>query len=65
MTAKEKAKELVSIFFQYTQKRAEARLCAIVHVEEILEEISNYMVVDDRDHLNDFYKDVLSELNKL
>lgn len=65
MTAKEKAKELVNTFFQYTQRKPEARLCAIVCVEEMLEEISNYMVTDDRDHLNEFYADVLNELHKL
>ena len=65
MTGKEKAKELVNIFFQYTQKRAEARLCAIVHVEEMLEEISNYMVTEDREHLNDYYEEVLNELHNL
>jgi hypothetical protein len=65
MTAKEKAKALVNTFFQYTQRRPEAVLCAIVCVEEMLEEISNYMVIEDRDHLNDFYADVLNELHKL
>ena len=65
MTGKEKAKELVNTFFQYTQTRPQARLCAIVCVEEMLEEISNYMVNEDRDNLNDFYNDVLNELHKL
>jgi hypothetical protein len=65
MTTKEKAKELVNTFFQYTQTRPQAVLCAVVCVEEMIEEISNYMVSEDRDHLNDFYADVLNELHKL
>ena len=65
MTGKEKAKELINTFFQYTQRRPEAVLCAIVCVEEMLEEISNYMVNEDRDNLNNFYNDVLNELHKL
>jgi hypothetical protein len=65
MTGKEKAKELVNTFFQYTQTRPQARLCAIVCVEEMLEEISNYIVIEDREHLNDYYNEVLKELNNL
>lgn len=65
MTGKEKAKELSNTFFQYTQRRAESVLCAIVCVEEMLEEISNYMVTEDREHLKEFYNEVLDELHKL
>jgi hypothetical protein len=65
MTAKEKAKELISMFFQYTQRRPEATLCAMVCVEEIIEEIGNYTNDGDIKHISEFYNDVLNELHKL
>jgi uncharacterized protein YutE (UPF0331/DUF86 family) len=64
MTAKEKSRELVNTFFQYTQRRAEAKLCAIVCAEEMIDEISN-LITDEKEHLNGFYSDVLNELHKL
>ena len=64
MNAKEKSRELVNIFFQYTQRRAEAKLCAIVCAEEILDEINN-LITGEKEHLNEFYSDVLNELHKL
>lgn len=64
MTAKERAKELVNIFFQYTQRRADAKMCAVSCVDEILQEVDT-ITSDEREYLNEFYTDVLKELNKL
>lgn len=64
MTSKEKSKELVNIFFQYTQRRAEAKLCAIACVDELIEEISN-LTTSEKEHLNEFYLDVSKELHNL
>ena len=65
MTSKEKAKELANRFFQYTQRKPEAVLCAVLCIEEMLEEVNSYVLTDAETNFNEFYSDVLNELHKL
>ena len=65
MTSKEKAKELTSRFFQYTQRKPEAVLCAVLCVEEMLDEVNSYIIVNTESNFNEFYSEVLNELHKL
>jgi len=68
MKAKEKAKELVDKFLQYTPAEEEyeypyAKQCALIAVEEIIN--SRPAITDSQVEYNNFWNDVKSELQSL
>ena len=69
MTAKEKAKELVGKFLNEqnnTEEISEAKQCALICVDEILENITEEVMTYKPFMMNtDYWQEVKQEINKL
>lgn len=66
MTSKERAIQLMNkMTVDFGIEKEQARLCAIVCVREILEEVSNYSNLNEYESCKEFYNWVLDDLNKL
>tara|TARA_R110001606_G_scaffold87305_1_gene197118 strand:+ start:620 stop:820 length:201 start_codon:yes stop_codon:yes gene_type:complete len=66
MTPKEKAKELVNKFLQiYDGRVPQAKRCALICADEILELQLELSHDDDCHNISNFYKEVKEEINNL
>lgn len=67
MTPKERAEQLYNrMTIDFVMDRHYSKICSLICVEEILDEISNHCEsIEQIEKAKDFYLEVLTELNKL
>lgn len=66
MTPKKRAIQLMNkMTIDFGIDKEQSRLCAIVCIEEILDEVSNYCGIEALESCKEFYDEVLDELHKL
>jgi hypothetical protein len=67
MTSKQRAEQLYNrMTIDFLIDKQQTKICSLICVEEILDEISNYCEsIEQIEKANDFYSEVLTELHKL